>query len=511
MSRLRVVCILPVAALALALPCCRKEPQPAPVKTKVKVDTSRVESLPNIIWLTVDTLRADHTGFYNYARKTMPSLADFAETAAVFDSAVVPRGYTRPSYASMLTGLYPYHHGVRCNDTELHENLTTLPEILKAAGYHTVGFVGNFNMTGEFSGMNQGFDVYDDRCEVRPDKRSNYERDATGMLDAMLAWLDSDPPQPFFLFTNWMDPHGPYHPPEGFRKLYRSKKTRMLKPNKIPRYLRVKDQNNFYDYVDRYDAEIRFADEAMGMLIERLKKRGLWDNAFVVFTSDHGESLGEHDIFFEHRYQLWEETVRVPLAIRLPRSDAASRPTTAKTRRIGSLASTLDLAPTVLDYLKIKADVQFDGQSLLPAMAGARDWDRTLWIEYPTSMDIPNPPSSPDVFAVRTATHKLIRLFDQKTGKLAGEAVFDVIADPLEQHPIRVSAEAALHRTLAARFGEMFSRARSYVLPFQVTIYTIPIKEFRNFQKRRHEEGGPVYKQLSPEQAERLRGLGYVQ
>ena len=231
---------------------------------------------PNIILLTVDTLRADHMALYGYHRNTMPAIEAFAETGVVFDNAVVSRGNTRASYASMLTGLYPFHHGVYNNYWVLHEDLVTLPEVLKSGGYHTAAFMSNFVLVGALSGCNQGFDIYDDRVEQRELNRSNYERTAANSLKAILEWLETDPPQPFFLFTNFIDPHGPYFPPNRFRNFYKSKKTRMLTPEQIPSYQFMEDSLNYYDYVDRYDAEIRYLDEALGQLIEELKRKSLW-------------------------------------------------------------------------------------------------------------------------------------------------------------------------------------------------------------------------------------------
>jgi len=131
---------------------------------------------PNIIVFTVDTLRADHIGLYGYHRDTMPTIEAFAKSAMVFDNAVVSRGSTLPSYASMLTGLYPFHHGIYNNGPLLHEDLPTLPEILNKAGYHTVGFVSNFVMIAGMSGFQQGFDIYDDRMEEREANRPNFSR-----------------------------------------------------------------------------------------------------------------------------------------------------------------------------------------------------------------------------------------------------------------------------------------------------------------------------------------------
>jgi len=130
----------------------------------------------------------------------------------------------------------------------------------------------------------------------------------------------------------------------------------MLNLEQIPSYQLLEGSLNYFDYVDGYDAEIRYVDEAMGVLIEQLKRKGLWDDALVIFTSDHGESFGEHHIYFEHQFHVWEETVRVPLAIRLP--NRRNNQNTVLSRRVRSVCSPMDLMPTILDYLNIGFDAK---------------------------------------------------------------------------------------------------------------------------------------------------------
>ncbi len=257
--------ILVMVCVMLMASSCKKDQTPAAGKA----------GRPNIIVLTVDTLRADHMALYGYHRDTMPAIEAFAKTAVVFDQAVVSRGNTRVSYASMLTALYPFRHGVYNNNVVLHENFKTLPEALRSAGYHTAGFVSNFVLVGELSGCDQGFDIYDDRTEDREINRPNYERSAAGTLKAILEWLETDPPQPFCLFTNFVDPHGPYLPPEKFRTMYKSGKKKILEQRKIFSYQRVNNSLNYYDYVVRYDGEIRYVDDEFRFFLESLIQQGV--------------------------------------------------------------------------------------------------------------------------------------------------------------------------------------------------------------------------------------------
>lgn len=452
---------------------------------------------PNIIFLTIDTLRADHLRLYGYERNTMPAVEEFAATAAVFDNAVVPRGSTRPSYASMLTGLYPYRHGARSNAIALHDDNVTLPELLQSAGYHTAGFVSNFVLVGEMSGLDQGFELYDDFVSEKLPNRVNYERAATRTLHAILAWLDAGPPEPFFLFTNFIDPHGPYTPPDRFRRIFQSKEARPLRAEQIPAYQHVTETHDFYDYVDRYDAEARYADEALGILIEELKAKDLWDNALVVFTADHGESMGEHKLYFTHHLHLWEETTRVPLAIRVP--GPSFRP-----GRMRDVCSPMDLTPTVLAHLGIPVPEGLDGRSLLPSMAGQSTDDRAVLVEFPHTAS----PGAPDAFAARTTSHKLIRLMDPETGTLARQAVYEISKDPLEQRPIPFDEGATLHRGLAAQLEDMIAKVTSYELPFVPREYEMPDSARESFVAGRESATEKV--PLTEEQIEKLRSLGYV-
>lgn len=466
---------------------------------------------PNIVVLTVDTLRADHMGLYGYHRDTTPAIDAFAREAVVFDNAVVSRGTTRPSYASMLTALYPFHNGVHTNWEVLHETLPRLPEVLKSAGYHTAAFMSNFVLTKELSGCAQGFDIYDDRVEEREINRPNYERTAPNTVKAILEWLASDPPQPFFLFTNFIDPHGPYRPPEKLRRLYQSKQKRMLEKRQIPPYQLLEGSLNYFDYVDGYDGEIRYVDQSLELLIEQLKRKGLWDEVLVIFTSDHGESFGEHDIFFEHQYHVWEETTRVPLAIRLPRMGAGQEAVTP--RRVRSVCSPMDLMPTILDYLEIPFHKQVDGRSLLPILMGAEESERMMFLEciIRSYAVIPNRTVDyPDIYAVRSTTHKLIRILQRGSGRLLRQMIFDTTTDPLEQKPIRFNKLERTHRKLSARMDAMLKQVRAYKLPFSVTCYKIPLSRRPKFVEQRKKGSKKVIKYLTDEQIERLRSLGYV-
>lgn len=454
---------------------------------------------PNIIFLTVDTLRADHLGVYGYDRPTMPWLDEFAAEAVVFDNAVVPRGSTRSSYASMLTGLYPFRHGARHNRLVLHDDNLTLAEVLKSTGYHTAGFVSNFILIAELSGCDQGFDIYDDELPEKESFRANYERTADRTADAILKWLENAPKEPFFLFTNFIDPHGPYLPPEQYRKQFQTQRKKPLDPDLIPDYQsRTGESADYYDFVDRYDAEIRYTNDAIRRVVNGLKAKGVWDNSLVVFTADHGESLGMHGLFFEHHFHVWEETTRVPLAIKMPGDWSA------KGKRIKTVVSPMDLMPTVLRGHQPDG---LDGMDLTPLMDGKTLDDRLIFLEFP-SVATPARKPFPDVWAARSDSHKLIMVTDQASGAVIQKAFYDLRNDPNEQSPLPLDEGNHELKRMATALQKHVARARNYDPQFVVTEYEVPIKNRTEFVRERgkHTHG----KTLTEEQMDRLRGLGYV-
>ena len=280
----------------------------------------------------------------------------------------------------------------------------------------------------------------------------------------------------------------------------------MLTRKQIPPYQQVEGVLDFHDYVDRYDAEIRYVDDALAVLIDELRRKNLWEDSLVIFTADHGESLGEHKIFFKHHFNVYEETVRVPLAIRLP--GPAERESTTRPVRIPDLCSPMDLPPTILAYLDVPYDGPFDGRNLIPLMTGSRAPDRALLLEFPAIAT--SYMSLPDIYAVRTATHKLIRILDSETGQPAQQAVFDLGADPLEQRAMPLDGRLPIHRGLADRLDAMIAQVRGYKLPFVLTEYEMPMRERPGFVEQRRQDDRRIIKTLAEDQIERLRALGYV-
>jgi arylsulfatase len=331
---------------------------------------------PDVILITSDALRADHLSVNGYPRATSPELDDFAGKALHFTDAVTVIPKTGPAFATMFTGRHPQEHGVRSNFGAIPESLPVLAERLRDLGYRTVAFVGN-PVLRPAKGYARGFDHY----QLFDGKRSD---GVTTLNDAFRDWvLDNTWDRPAFVWIHYMDPHGPYTPPEEILRQYLddelggSDERVALDPeslpsanaNKVlgvvPAYQRLGDEDRVAVYVARYDAEIRNMDAAFGMLISFLRKQGLYDGSAIVFVSDHGESLGEHDFYFEHGWFAYEPSLRVPLMIKQPGQ--------TKGHKVDRQVSILDLWPTLLSLAGVSVGREVVGVNLCGAIASREE------------------------------------------------------------------------------------------------------------------------------------------
>jgi arylsulfatase A-like enzyme/Flp pilus assembly protein TadD len=301
-------------------------------------------SHPNIILITLDTVRADRMGFLGSERGLTPNLDALAQQSAVFTRAYSQVPLTPPSHATILTGTYPQFHKVDGFDVPLAKDLPYAPELLRANGYRTAAFVGSFALDPQqrfAQGFDRGFDTYDAGFTIwRPglDRYHTTERRAGEVVARALTWLDKHPGGPFFMWVHLYDAHRPYDPPEPYKAKYAA----------AP-----------------YDGEIAYADSAVGELLKQLRNRKLYDGAIIAVTADHGEALGEHGED-EHGIFLYDETIHVPLLIKLPRiPTAANRPPQPP---IESRVELVDVLPTILQSAGIAIPKEVQGQSLLELM-----------------------------------------------------------------------------------------------------------------------------------------------
>jgi arylsulfatase A-like enzyme len=321
----------------------------------------------SIIWIVVDTLRADHLEWYGYMRATAPELRLLVERGVTFDRAYTSQPETTPAIASMLTSLYPYRHGVRRLYYRLNKRNVTAAQLLRSAGYATGAFVSSFVMVRNFSNFTPGFDVYDDFVEERESNRDNYERQAAGTLARAAAWIARHRSAPFFCFIHLIDPHGPYSPPGEFAHRFQSRPAPPIAEALIPAYQQIPGVTDPNRYRDLYDGEIAYASHELGRFFAGLEASGVFAPSLIVFTADHGEEMGEHGRWFDHGQDLFEQNVHIPLIVKPPAGLRAARGS-----RLRQPVSVVDLLPTVLEAAGLARPDFFQGRSLWAWIAGDR-------------------------------------------------------------------------------------------------------------------------------------------
>lgn len=312
----------------------------------------RAQELPhpeNIILITLDTTRADRLSCYGYSHPTSPSLDKLAAGGMRFERAYTPVPLTLPAHASILSGVNPYHHRVHNNGNYvLPPEVKTLAGMLKEKGYRTAAFVSSFTLDKRF-GLDRGFDVYDDRLPAATlFKNLSSERSASEVFKAFSTWFKNEKPEKFFCWVHFYDPHFPYEPPQEYAA----------------------------KFSDPYDGEVAFMDYYIGRILELLVEAGLSEKTAIIAVGDHGEAFGEK-VEEGHGLFLYEMSVRVPLIIKGPGIKAGSV--------TQELVSLVDLAPTVLDWLGVKTEINFDGRSLLRVLSGKKEKPRDIYLEtfYP--------------------------------------------------------------------------------------------------------------------------------
>jgi len=342
---------------------------------------------PNVLWVTIDTVRADHMSTYG-GRAETPAFQRVADGGVLFDKAIAQIAVTGPSHTTMLTGTGPWTHGTLLNGIPIRDELTTLPEVLQGKGYSTAAFVSAYVLEGEL-GFSRGFEVYDDELGHFPgladlvffrsvamvrrhfDPNMVVERRGDRTTDKAITWLEGRD-EPWFLWVHLFDPHGPYEPPAPFDDRYSqglqssvSSGTPVFEQYDVAPYLRksLAGVTSVPWVVAQYDGEISYADAQLGRLLDALDADGAIDNTMVVVNGDHGESLGEHDVWFDHGDDLYDASTWVPLAIQLPGGDHAGV-------TVDDPVELLDLAPTILDVLGIAPVAGMEGRTLRDTMQG---------------------------------------------------------------------------------------------------------------------------------------------
>jgi len=411
-----------------------------------------------ILLVSIDTVRRDHAGAYGYARPTTPRFDALAREGALFDDAVSTSSWTLPAHLSMLTGVDPGRHGGIDMRHGFNRSVPTVTSLLRGAGFATRAVTSHLYVSGVY-GVDDGFDHLDFR----------QDRKATEVADRGIDLLDRVGDRPFFLFLHLYDPHWHYDPPDWARRLFESGYSGPLTGlwQDFSRRDRASvTEADLAHLLALYDGEIRYADTEVGRVLDHLAARGLARSTMVLITSDHGEEFLDHGSW-EHQKTLYEEVVRVPLAIRAPGLAA---------RRERGQASLLDVAPTLLAFAGLPIPASMSGRSLLSAASGD---DREAYGETDHTVD-----GTRKLFLRGGAGRwKAILSLAPGGGEVRGEEWYDLASDPAERKSI-VPAPAVAD----------------------------PIRR-RAVERWRTDRAGssavrPVC--LTSEQQERLRALGYV-
>ena len=376
---------------------------------------------PNVVFIILDAARAQNFGCYGYKRATTPNIDAIAKEGVVFENAFTPAVYTLAAMSSVWTSQYADRHEDAAFGAPLSRDKLTLAELLSAQGIYTAGFVTNA-MAGKGKGLDRGFSEFGEVDREVGSAADSYRQVLPG-------WLKAHRDRRFFAYVHFKEPHCPYDPPPPFDTRFGPdgpipKSARAcpdlggdVRPgdlfkaaNRGTRPLTPPEQEHL---VRLYDGNLAFADQEVGKIREWLQAEGLWDKTMVIVAADHGEGLHEHG-WIGHNVQVYEESIHIPLIVRLPGAKGG--------QRVTGLVDLLDVAPTVADAFGVlgKGGSQdgFRGRSLFPMMAGAAGkpavLSRTIW-------DRPR-------YALRMPREKF--LYDSRTGE---EKLFDLSSDPQER------------------------------------------------------------------------------
>jgi arylsulfatase A-like enzyme len=445
--------------------------QPLPVSP---ADDARAEPLrkalagANLLFIILDAGRAQSFGAYGYSRPTTPEIDRIASEGIVFERVYTPAVYTLGAMSSVWTSQYPdRHHSEVSFSARLPKDRLTLAELLSAQGVHTAGFVANA-VAGRGFGFDRGFVEFHEVFKTLGSRGDVFRK-------AFPPWLAANRDRRFFAYVHFREPHFPYDPEPPFD-------TKFGPDGPIPKAAR-RDSAWFTDVnqgrrtfsdaerehlVRLFDGNLAFADQEVGALRRALEAEGLWEKTVVVVAADHGEELFERG-WIGHNVHVYEPSVRVPLIVRFPEGAAKAG------RRVAGLADLLDVAPTIADVFgalgKGGSERAFQGRSLLPVIAGAPGkpavLSRTVW-------DRPR-------YALRDERYKFF--YDTRTGE---ERLFDLEQDPGETRDVGPAE------------------------PLRAAYYRQALHAWTLQLARRGPAGGETA-ELSPEQCENLKSLGYIQ
>jgi arylsulfatase A-like enzyme/thioredoxin-like negative regulator of GroEL len=369
-----------------------------------------------VILISIDTLRAGHLGVYGYRKIPTPNIDAFARHGTVFESIDSQLPLTLPSHTTLFTSTYPFEHGVEENGQRVPAGAVTLASVLRSHGYKTAAFVGSVLMDRSL-GLDRGFDFYDSPFRASSEESGNpyavgVRRDGALVLRAARQWLGENRNQPVFAFIHLYDLHAPYSQAPSRGGL----------PNAAG-----------------YDAQLAYVDRLLGQFQQALMQGGWWERSLVVLLSDHGESLGDHGES-GHGYFMYQSTLLVPLIVHWPGG------VSTYADRAGQPGGLIDVAPTILDFLKLPAPATFHGASLLAAARTPKDDGRAVYSEslYPHD-------------AFHWAPLRGIRVGGYQYIDAPKPELYYLPGDPAELHNV-IAQNAEMARTLRGRLASLLAQ-----------------------------------------------------
>jgi arylsulfatase len=442
-----------MAAFGLVLGCGRAE---AP-------------TLPDVVLIVVDTLRADHLSCYGYERNTTPNIDRLAREAIRFENAISTAPWTLPSVASLLTGQYPSALGIHDQPARIDDRFPLLSELLREHGYATRGFVSHAMVSARL-GFGRGFDVYHEEASIE-----HRSITSTAITQKAISFLSGDEERPVFLFLHYFDPHYDYwlHGEHNFSAPYRG---RLGSGESVPDLWGELDTLSPEDVaylISLYDSEIAFTDRHIGALLDELEAQDRFDDSIVIVTADHGEEFLERG-WLGHSITLHQELIRVPLIIKLPGVGA---------RVVETPVSLMDVAPSLLRHLGLEVPPGLDGRAL-DLTSGAPVPSAPVFSEtFNPQIHRPGRPKRVSLRSVVLGRRKFI--FDSVRDE---GAFYDLAEDPGERSDLSERSDAGAQRlkALLHRWMRRMSR-KQRIGPSQ--------------------DPGELF---TPEQREQLEALGYL-
>lgn len=458
----------------------------------------------NVIFVLMDTLRSDHLEAYGYERETAPAIAQMAREGTRFSDAIAQGAWTKVSVPSMMSSTYPSSNGVWELFHRLPASADTLAEVFRGAGYATWGASAN-GFSGRANNLHQGFEVLHERSSIDLPEGHPRSKTARALNDRFLPWLETHRDVPFFAFFHPIDPHSPYQPYrpydtmwgredgeaayEAWRDKVRELVEERRRNGRLPHAEDLEEVGLDPDEFNRltldwYDGSIRGADVEMKRLFEKLDELGLSDDTLVVFVSDHGEEFFEHGGGF-HEDNVYGELVNVPLILRWPGGIPAGL-------TVPETVEVLDLAPTLLQLMRLEVPESMQGESLLPLLGlGEGRWSsRPAISEWMRRTDQLARGGVDSVSFIQDG-YKLVHNFGRPGAELPeGMPEYELYAhadDPLDLHDI-----AASKPEVVVRLAEQLAGWRDWV-----TARKLP-------------DDADAAAGLDAEELERLKSLGYL-